>query len=447
MDFKPDEVVPLVQGRFLGHGAMGGVYETHCKGVAVAWKRHFCRKKIGDQERREIEILKKLSHKHIIRLVGTYTHKQFLGLLLYPVAICDLATFFEDFEILRSGEPLDVVQDERFRSLGLPCGLENTVHISAFLSATMGCLANAMEYLHSQQIRHKDLKPSNILLSRDQLWLTDFGSATDFSMLSQSATENGERGTPKYFAPEVAQYRPSGRAADIFSLGCIFLEIVTLSQKGSLKDLKALRPSMDTSYQANVHRSRDWLNLLQLKSARNRHLLLEIERMLDPEPERRPSAAELHKTLIHIDQLRKNKVTLNRLFGHCCSVNLLGPKDIEPAVDAKVRGIKEELESKIRHQQARIAELEESIQTAAQNSEPWFGGRPDGLVIERLDADPPLAQHLFPLSSFMSPYSISPLTDSFPTDYFPTDPYSGPANSYAEYTVFSAPPSGYMDTT
>ncbi|ORX93070.1 hypothetical protein BCR34DRAFT_580744 [Clohesyomyces aquaticus] len=36
-----------------------------------------------------------------------------------------------------------------------------------------------------------------------------------------SATNNGERGTPKYSAPEVASWIPSGRAADIFSLGCI----------------------------------------------------------------------------------------------------------------------------------------------------------------------------------------------------------------------------------
>ena len=61
---------------------------------------------------------------------------------------------------------------------------------------------SAVAYLHDQKIRHKDLKPSNILLTSDNLILSDFGSATDFSHLSQSATDN-ERGTPKYFAPEV----------------------------------------------------------------------------------------------------------------------------------------------------------------------------------------------------------------------------------------------------
>jgi serine/threonine protein kinase len=60
---------------------------------------------------------------------------------------------------------------------------------------------SAIAYLHHQKIRHDDLKPSNILLSPDQLWLTDFGSSTDFSLLSRSTTDN-ERGTPRYFAPE-----------------------------------------------------------------------------------------------------------------------------------------------------------------------------------------------------------------------------------------------------
>lgn len=68
----------------------------------------------------------------------------------------------------------------------------------------LGCLISAIAYLHDEKIkiRHKDLKPSNILVSADNLWLSDFGSATDFSLLSHSATDN-ERGTLRYFSPEV----------------------------------------------------------------------------------------------------------------------------------------------------------------------------------------------------------------------------------------------------
>jgi hypothetical protein len=98
IDFNQDDVLPLVQGRFLGNGMYGGVYETVCRGMSFAWKRRYCQKRIGINELREIEVLKKLSHRHIIQLVGTYTQGPFLGLLLWPVAVCDLATFMEDVE-------------------------------------------------------------------------------------------------------------------------------------------------------------------------------------------------------------------------------------------------------------------------------------------------------------------------------------------------------------
>jgi hypothetical protein len=88
----------------------GRVYETSCNGVRLAFKRKYCRRKIGERERREIEIIKKLSHRHIIRLMRTYTHGPFLGLLLWPVATCDLASLLED---------ADWLQKQVFIELGL----------------------------------------------------------------------------------------------------------------------------------------------------------------------------------------------------------------------------------------------------------------------------------------------------------------------------------------
>ncbi|KAF1975503.1 kinase-like protein, partial [Bimuria novae-zelandiae CBS 107.79] len=135
-----------------------------------------------------------------------FRHRHFLGLLLYPVATCDLATFLEDIE---EANDIDSGHD-------------------ALLYQIMGCIISAVAYLHGCKIRHKDLKPSNILLSSRNVWLTDFGTATDFSNQTVSTTENLERGTPKYHAPEMAAYQPNGRPADIFSLGCVLLEIHTL---------------------------------------------------------------------------------------------------------------------------------------------------------------------------------------------------------------------------
>jgi serine/threonine protein kinase len=202
-------------GAFLGRGAMGDVHEVVIQGHRVAHKRMVVRRKLGGKEKKEIEILKRLSsHEHMIQLLGTYTHRQFLGILLYPVAICDMHTFFEDVEawyntglestILNTRQQmLDVNQKGRLAALGYQFPSSSKGHYAIPAYRKIGCLVSAISYLHDQKIRHKDLKPSNILLSRDRLWLSDFGSATDFSLLSSSATDN-ERGTPRYFSPEVS---------------------------------------------------------------------------------------------------------------------------------------------------------------------------------------------------------------------------------------------------
>lgn len=223
VDYRADEKVPLEELRFLGHGVNGGVWETRCpNGMLVAWKKKYCRKNIGPGEKKEIDLLKKLRHRHVIELVGTYTHRQFLGILLAPVATCDLATLLDDLntshfspssfseESLQNLTNLDLLDGESTLS---------SVRTRGRLMNSLGCMASAVAYLHDQNVRHKDLKPSNILFSKDGMWLTDLDRSTDFSLLSTSLTDNGQRGTPKYFAPEVADYLPSGRSAGKICVG------------------------------------------------------------------------------------------------------------------------------------------------------------------------------------------------------------------------------------
>jgi serine/threonine protein kinase len=279
---------------------------------------------------REIEIIKKLSHRHIIRLIGTYTHGPFLGLLLWPVATCDLASVLEDVDWLQEGFwywnglspelPEDWMEqrgdrEARLRALGLT--IQNCTELFfgddivlnrdlavVFLKKTVGCIASAVAYLHASNIKHKDLKPSNILLSKDGLWLTDFGTATDFSVLTSSVTNNGERGTPKYFAPEIANFEPSGRSADVFSMGCILFEIMTLCIGHTLELSKRLRQSKDRSFQSNLGAVMAWFDKDEwITAVVDKYLLGLVRWMMLEEAHERPTADVVENEIAMISSL------------------------------------------------------------------------------------------------------------------------------------------------
>lgn len=324
VEFDKDDVLPLAQVRFLGHGVNGGVYETECHGIRLAWKRRYCRKQIGIAELREMNILKKLDHRHIIKLVGTYTHGPFLGLLLWPVAVCDLGAFMEDVDSLIGGNSIHMDDKhiiDRLRQLGMdvPQDLQSMrATMSQRLKQSICCTSSAVAYLHTNSIRHKDLKPSNILLYAEGLRVTDFGTSTDFSYFTESVTQNGERGTPKYFAPEVAAFEPSGRSADIFSLGCVFFEMVGLCNGHSLEDMKVLRPKRDHSFHANLESILDWFNFsgTGLNSLADQQLMTIVRQMLSGDADERPTALEVENRLRLIDAFSGPSSPM--LWAGCC---------------------------------------------------------------------------------------------------------------------------------
>jgi hypothetical protein len=149
----------------------------------------------------ELGNLKRLSHAHLVRLVGSYTDPNHIGLLMEPIADCDLKAFL-------SQTPFP------------PGSL-------LVLRRSFGCLTSAVKYLHDSKCRHKDLKPGNVLVKNDKFLITDFGTARDWSDHTRGTT-CGPSGpyTPAYAAPEVASQDSRGTPADIWSLGCIFLDII-----------------------------------------------------------------------------------------------------------------------------------------------------------------------------------------------------------------------------
>ncbi len=85
-------------------------------------------------------------------------------------------------------------------------------------------ILSALGYAHENKILHRDIRPSNILISKkNEVKITDFGTST-FLEESQHATT--KIGSPPYMAPEQFEGK-AVFASDIYSAGCLFYEMIT----------------------------------------------------------------------------------------------------------------------------------------------------------------------------------------------------------------------------
>ena len=131
----------------------------------------------------ELKTLKALSHRHLVRLIGSYTDRKFVGLIMTPVADMDMHAYLTASK------------------LEIP---DRSIRLRRFF----GCLATAVEYLHQQRIRHKDIKPANVLVNAGRVLLTDFGTSRSWADDSKGTTmgTNKQAFTKAYCAPEVAMH-------------------------------------------------------------------------------------------------------------------------------------------------------------------------------------------------------------------------------------------------
>ena len=153
-------------------------------------------------------------------------------------------------------------------------------------------VADALQHVHENGIIHRDIKPQNLLLTKDatRLLLTDFGLARD-EQASQMTRRGDFLGTIRYMSPEqlLAQRAQVDRRTDIWSLGVSLYEAVTLDvpYSGASEEAYITAVSMRQPLPA---------------SARNpavpRDLETVLMRCLERDPERRyGSAAELRDDL------------------------------------------------------------------------------------------------------------------------------------------------------
>ena len=91
-------------------------------------------------------------------------------------------------------------------------------------------VCDTIAYAHHRNVMHRDLKPENIMIGKyREVYVMDWGLATVVSKDDVQFTDNDKiSGTPRYLAPELLREEPLDPRSDIFTLGLILQEIVTL---------------------------------------------------------------------------------------------------------------------------------------------------------------------------------------------------------------------------
>ena len=183
---RPDQEATAVGGEALNgryeivapiaSGAMGAVYRAFDRETKteVAVKRLL---DVRHAARFEIEarLLASLSHPRVVKVLDHSSDDQGLYIVMDLVHGVDLGAILK-----RSGDP----------GLTLGDAIEYVRH---------GC--EALSYVHSQQIVHRDVKPQNMILSEDGVILVDFGVARALGSEENQGTI--AVGTPRFMAPEV----------------------------------------------------------------------------------------------------------------------------------------------------------------------------------------------------------------------------------------------------
>lgn len=188
----------------LGKGGFGHVWKVRHKlsgkifAIKVINKDYIRKENMVDQINREIEIMYRTDHPHIIKLYNHYEDEDNFYLIMHCAGKGQLYS-----------------QLKRLKRLD-----ERTV------AQYMREVISAVKYLHALKppIIHRDIKPENVLLDSDgRAKLADFGWSNFYE-------ENKKRetycGTPEYLAPEMVMKAGHNEAIDIWSLGVLMFELL-----------------------------------------------------------------------------------------------------------------------------------------------------------------------------------------------------------------------------
>ena len=192
-------------------------------------------------------------------------------------------------------------------------------HLCNVLRGFYGCLASALQYLHVSKIRHRDVKPGNILVKGDCVYLTDFGISLDWQDLPSGTTTEDSGKTWIYCAPEVAANQSRNKSSDVWSLGCVFVEMATISKGRSIDDLRKYLTAATGTYRfySNIAEVKNWSEILCTCDQEADNVPIAWARaMMQPIPSNRITANDLCADIQR--STNGTKAGVNLFCGACC---------------------------------------------------------------------------------------------------------------------------------
>lgn len=291
MEFRTQDTVPLQD-----HGAVGPVMlstvktRTKIKFADGFDKVFYVRKRLEvppDRPRDKTTILNqirtyhKLDHTAIAKIVASYAQGQVVAFIM-PYAQHNLAEFLDS-------DCIGFTQSEQ-------------------MLTWIKELASGLAFIHQQKLEHKNIRPQKILVDvpNSRIFFTVFGVYQPMRKShSQLFAPYSNDPCYVYAAPEVVEGRDvDAKRSDTFSLGAIFLEMITYAKGRTLEDMRQFLSSRshDESFHANLSQVKRYIDDLSAPQVAMRkperwktffadsgNILQTTRGMLNPDPMKRPT--------------------------------------------------------------------------------------------------------------------------------------------------------------
>ena len=227
----------------IGFGCSSIVYKIWNKNE----KKYYLLKKIEDSRisENESDILKNINHQNIVKYYYSFREKKNYYIITEYCEKLDLRKFIERYKESET-------ENQKL--------IDENIILIIILDICLG-----LKEIHNKNIIHRDLKPENILISKDYIIkIGDFGISKKLLGTKHANTANG---TWNYMAPEILLGQKYNNKVDIWSLGCIIYELLTLNTCFDCEYLFGLVEKIKNGdYDKNVLKKYDkkWENLINL---------------------------------------------------------------------------------------------------------------------------------------------------------------------------------------